>query len=84
MHQCSHTLLILVLFFSATNAENKELNNVKNQLTGEFGGVPDTARYYKVNGSSERLCLKVQMYVIHFIVTYVHVELMLNLEVLYH
>ena len=51
MYQCSHTLLILVLFFSATNAENKDLNNVKNQLTGEFGGVPDTARYYKVNGS---------------------------------
>ena len=24
------------------------MNNVRNQLTDEFGGVPDTARYYKV------------------------------------
>ena len=24
------------------------MNNVRNQLTGEFGTVPDTARYYKV------------------------------------
>lgn len=34
--------------FSATNAENGEMNNVKNQVTGEYGPVPDTARYYKV------------------------------------
>ena len=34
--------------FSATNADNMELNKVKNQLTQEYGGVPDTARYYKV------------------------------------
>jgi len=25
------------------------MNNVRNQLTGEFGAVPDTARYYKVD-----------------------------------
>nr|XP_023021968.1 probable aconitate hydratase, mitochondrial [Leptinotarsa decemlineata] len=36
--------------FSATNAENNELNNVKNQLTGEWGAVPDVARYYKAKG----------------------------------
>nr|QIE05300.1 mitochondrial aconitase ACO2 [Halichondria panicea] len=39
------------MFITATNSENKELNNVKNQLTGEFGGVPDTARYYKSQGA---------------------------------
>ncbi len=49
--------MFCVLFFSATNSENKELNNVKNQLTGEFGGVPDTARYYKVTVASAILCV---------------------------
>ncbi|XP_074036025.1 probable aconitate hydratase, mitochondrial [Leptinotarsa decemlineata] len=38
------------LFIGATNAENNELNNVKNQLTGEWGAVPDVARYYKAKG----------------------------------
>lgn len=33
---------------TATNDDNGELNKVKNQLTGEFAGVPDTARFYKV------------------------------------
>ena len=33
---------------SATNAENMEMNKVKNHLTGEYGAVPDTGRYYKV------------------------------------
>ena len=37
-------------FFSATNSENNELNKVRNQLTGEFGPVPETARYYKSKG----------------------------------
>ena len=32
----------------AINEENKEMNKVKNQLTGDYGPVPDTARYYKV------------------------------------
>ena len=40
--------MILLYVCSATNAENMELNNVKNQLTGAYGGVPDTARDYKV------------------------------------
>ncbi|SFZ92106.1 aconitase [Flaviramulus basaltis] len=31
----------------AVNAFGKKTNFVKNQLTGEFGGVPDTARAYK-------------------------------------
>ena len=39
---------LLFLCFRATNIENKEMNKVKNQLTGEYGAVPDTARYYKV------------------------------------
>ncbi|KAI6650587.1 Aconitate hydratase, mitochondrial-like [Oopsacas minuta] len=35
------------LLITATNAENKEMNKIKNQLTGEYGPVPATARYYK-------------------------------------
>jgi len=35
---------------TATNAENGELNSVKNQVTSEYAGVPDTARYYKAQG----------------------------------
>lgn len=36
--------------FSAVNAENGEINKIKNQLTGEWAGVPDVARHYKKNG----------------------------------
>merc|ERR1719347_1854863 len=38
------------LLITAINAENKEMNTVKNQETGEYGGVPDVARQYKDNG----------------------------------
>jgi aconitate hydratase len=34
----------------AVNAFNKKTNFVKNQLTGEYGGVPDTQREYKAKG----------------------------------
>ena len=34
----------------AVNAYGKKTNFVKNQLTGEFGGVPDVARSYKAAG----------------------------------
>lgn len=34
----------------AVNAFNQEVNSVKNQLTGEYGPVPDTARAYKAAG----------------------------------
>jgi aconitate hydratase len=34
----------------AINAFNKKTNFVKNQLTGEYGAVPDTQRAYKVKG----------------------------------
>ena len=34
----------------AVNAYNKKTNFIKNQLTGEYGGVPDTQRAYKEAG----------------------------------
>ena len=34
----------------AINAENGEANKVKNQITGEYGGVPQTAAYYRDHG----------------------------------
>ncbi|MGB5388162.1 MAG: aconitate hydratase, partial [Eudoraea sp.] len=34
----------------AVNAFNKKTNFVKNQLSGEYGGVPDTQRAYKARG----------------------------------
>ncbi|CAJ0578853.1 unnamed protein product, partial [Mesorhabditis spiculigera] len=38
------------LFLTAINAENGEMNKVKNQLTGVYGAVPDTARALKAAG----------------------------------
>ncbi|XP_063619006.1 probable aconitate hydratase, mitochondrial [Cydia splendana] len=38
------------MFITATNAENGELNKVKNQVTGSWGAVPATARAYKAAG----------------------------------
>ncbi|CAJ0941499.1 unnamed protein product, partial [Mesorhabditis belari] len=37
------------LFLTAINAENGEMNKVKNQLTGQYGAVPDTARALKAS-----------------------------------
>ncbi len=37
-------------FIGAINAYNKKANQVKNQLTGEYGEVPDVARAYKAAG----------------------------------
>jgi aconitate hydratase len=34
----------------AINAFNQKTNFVKNQLTGEYGGVPDVQRHYKASG----------------------------------
>jgi aconitate hydratase len=34
----------------AINIENNEANKVKNQITGEYGGVPQTAAYYRDRG----------------------------------
>merc|ERR1712039_661609 len=38
------------LLITAINAENEEMNKVKNQDTGAYGGVPEIARQYKANG----------------------------------
>jgi len=38
------------MFLTAVNAENKEMNKVQNKTTGDWGGVPDTARAYKAAG----------------------------------
>jgi aconitate hydratase len=38
------------MFIGATNYENNEMNKIKNQVTGEWGGVPDVARVYKSKG----------------------------------
>merc|ERR1711881_374265 len=38
------------LLITAINAENKEMNTVKNQETGEYGGVPDVGRQYRDAG----------------------------------
>merc|ERR1739838_965663 len=38
------------LLITATNSENKEMNTVKNQESGEYGGVPDVARQYRDAG----------------------------------
>ena len=36
------------MLIGAINIENDEANKVKNVLTGEYAGVPDVARHYKV------------------------------------
>lgn len=38
------------MFIGATNIENNEMNKIKNQVTGEWAGVPDVARFYKAKG----------------------------------
>ena len=38
------------MLIGAVNAFNQKTNFVKNQLTGEYGGVPDTQREYKAKG----------------------------------
>jgi len=38
------------MLIGAVNAENDKTNLVKNQFTGAYGGVPDTARDYKQRG----------------------------------
>ncbi|PNF43609.1 Aconitate hydratase, mitochondrial [Cryptotermes secundus] len=38
------------MFIGATNAENDEMNKIRNQQTNEWGTVPDVARAYKKVG----------------------------------
>ncbi|XP_037093875.1 aconitate hydratase, mitochondrial-like [Pollicipes pollicipes] len=40
------------MFLTAVNADTGEMNAVKNQVTGEVGAVPATARDYKARGVS--------------------------------
>lgn len=49
-HPCYFHLIFKYFRFSAVNAENGEVNKIKNQLTGDWGGVPDVARHYKSKG----------------------------------
>lgn len=39
-----------IFVFRAINIENDEANNIKNQVKGNWGGVPDIAREYKAAG----------------------------------
>lgn len=38
------------MLITAINSENGEMNTVRNQVTNEFGAVPETARFYKAQG----------------------------------
>ena len=38
------------MLIGALNAENEKVNSVKNQISGEYGAVPDVARAYKAAG----------------------------------
>jgi aconitate hydratase len=39
------------MFIGATNAENDEMNKIRNQQTNDWGTVPDVARAYKKAGT---------------------------------
>lgn len=43
-------LFVCYFGFRATNAENGELNKIKNQISGDYGGVSEVARAYKAKG----------------------------------
>jgi len=38
------------MYIGAVNIENNETNKVKNQINGQFGPVPETAKFYKQKG----------------------------------
>lgn len=40
----------MFFFFSAVNADNGEVNKIRNQVTNDWGTVPDVARDYKKKG----------------------------------
>lgn len=40
------------MLIGAVNSENDAINKIKNHVTGEYGGVPDVARHYKVTHTS--------------------------------
>lgn len=37
------------MLIGAVNSDNDSVNKIRNQLTGEYEGVPDVARYYKAS-----------------------------------
>lgn len=41
------------MLIGAVNSENDAINKIKNHLNGEYGGVPDVARHYKVRNVEE-------------------------------
>lgn len=43
------------LLIGAVNIENDAVNKIRNLLNGEYGGVPDVARYYKVGAWRARM-----------------------------
>lgn len=47
------------MLIGAVNIENDAVNKIRNHLTGEYGGVPDVARYYKVSAWHALLLLGV-------------------------
>ena len=46
-HTVKVTMFVILLLCSAINSENNEANKVRNLVNGEWGPVPDTARFYK-------------------------------------
>jgi aconitate hydratase len=44
------SLFKMELAFSAVNSENDAVNKIKNQVNGEWNGVPEVARFYKSKG----------------------------------
>lgn len=44
------------LLIGAVNFENDAVNKIKNHLSGEYGGVPDVARFYEVHIYSMSHC----------------------------
>ena len=50
------------LLITAINSENEEMNKVKNQDTGAYGGVPEVARQYKEAGVNWVRLILLQFY----------------------
>jgi aconitate hydratase len=46
----SFNIFVENCLIGAINAENNEANKIKNQITGEWGAVPQTAAYYRDKG----------------------------------
>lgn len=57
------------MLIGAVNSENDAVNKIKNYMTGDYAGVPDVARHYKVLAATfdRKLhscqCINCQLYV---------------------